>query len=435
MPASTVSQYDVIVHIGLPKTGSSAIQKFCLDNQRWLSKQGAHYPRHGLDKNGVSGGHDKFYKLIHANDLTGAQDYLRTHLAKAKKKQQQLIISSEGLHLHAEAMAHVLQGVSAAIVGFVRHPFDSLFSGYNQMVKRHYQTQPLDDYVYAATKVAKPILEGRTLFEFAEKFSEHFITLPYHSDLTGPSSVLHQFFNLLGFDTQYVTKNTEAKKINSGYSASALEFKRLLNYVLSEEDRRLNSQVDHELQALCDDGRFSSASLRDTLAAESFVALDKKFSVSVDKIQSSFGILLPKPKLDETRHFSSLDMLCEITDIVKHFKSKQKRLYETLKDRVVSNSWKHIDADKQKLCDLFDHSVKQSQKEKTAFFHPNVIKGMPNFDACDFYRETARLFWQRGDINTAYSLICRALELRKGPVIKKMHADIEAEYQASQSGN
>ena len=46
---SSVTNEDVIFHIGAPKTGSTAIQKFCLENRETLKEHGLYYPYHGVD--------------------------------------------------------------------------------------------------------------------------------------------------------------------------------------------------------------------------------------------------------------------------------------------------------------------------------------------------------------------------------------------------
>lgn len=44
------------IHVGPPKTGTSAIQKWCLDNKTLLLGYGIYYPEHDVDPNGVSSG-------------------------------------------------------------------------------------------------------------------------------------------------------------------------------------------------------------------------------------------------------------------------------------------------------------------------------------------------------------------------------------------
>ena len=51
--------YDVILHIGAPKTGSSALLNFFLKNREQLASAGYYYPEHGFDVNGISGGHSR----------------------------------------------------------------------------------------------------------------------------------------------------------------------------------------------------------------------------------------------------------------------------------------------------------------------------------------------------------------------------------------
>ena len=81
---NTRKNYDVIIHIGAPKTGSSALQKFFIENQAILGELGFHYPNHSLDENGISGGHsDLALKLIdkkdeEAKEFTESSVYLYT---------------------------------------------------------------------------------------------------------------------------------------------------------------------------------------------------------------------------------------------------------------------------------------------------------------------------------------------------------------------
>jgi hypothetical protein len=427
MTSNTVSQYDIVLHIGLPKTGSSAIQKFCLDHQTWLAKQGLLYPHHGTDKNGVSGGHDQLYRHIHNNETDLAQKYIEEHLKKAQKKEQTLLLSSEGMHMYADRIHQLLSPYRVLVVAFFRHPFDALFSAFNQMVKRHFVKQALDDYVAKSTKHDKPILEGKTLFEYKMLFGDALKVLPYQSQLTGKGSVLHEVFSLLGLDHKYLASNNKSEKVNSGYCSAALEFKRLLNNVLSEEDKKLNFKIDLELQALSDGGSFSPNPLQDSLSAKAIEQLKQKFEPSVEKINQSFGITLAN-NTSKKSEFSSLNMLSEMISIVEFFKRERSSLYKILRSKVVNNEWSNADPDQIKLSELFDHTIEYEQKTKQDFYHPNVIRGMIGFSDVDFFRENAKLFWHRGDIETAYKLIEKALELRKGPTIKKLHEQIKSDY-------
>ena len=72
----------VVIHVGPPKTGTSALQNWLLQNRLWLQQNGIYYPEHGVDVNGVSSGNvDSLYdrnkerhlifnpdKLIEVND-------------------------------------------------------------------------------------------------------------------------------------------------------------------------------------------------------------------------------------------------------------------------------------------------------------------------------------------------------------------------------
>ena len=49
--------YDVVLHIGAPKTGTSAIQAYLSAHREQLSEAGYRYPRHPVDENNIGGGH------------------------------------------------------------------------------------------------------------------------------------------------------------------------------------------------------------------------------------------------------------------------------------------------------------------------------------------------------------------------------------------
>jgi hypothetical protein len=426
MNVNNLSQYDIVLHIGLPKTGSSAIQKFCLDNQDWLAKQGVLYPKHGMDKNGVSGGHDYFYKTIHNNELSLTTEYIEETIKTAKKKKQVVLLSSEGSHIYSQRVQEVLTPYKVLVIAFFRHPFEKLFSAFNQTVKRHFVKQALDDYVEKSLNEDKPILEGRTLFEYKARFS-NFIVRPYQTQLSGPGSVVYEIFKVLGLDTEYVESHNKVGRVNSGYCTSALELKRLLNNVLPPDDKKLNSKLDLELQAISDSGRYSDIPLRNSLSADTLSNLKKKFEPVVENINKTFGITLPN--LSETQStFSSLNLLSEMIAIVQHLKQNRSRLYNILRQKIVEHNWSDVGPDQLKLSELFDHTIEYRYKAKQDFYHPNVVRGMPQFTDVDFFRENAKLFWYRGDVETAFKLIDKALELRNGPVIRKLHEQIKNDY-------
>jgi hypothetical protein len=47
---------DVVLHIGAPKCGSSAIQRFCVSRREALLQHGYYYPEHSLDASMLGSG-------------------------------------------------------------------------------------------------------------------------------------------------------------------------------------------------------------------------------------------------------------------------------------------------------------------------------------------------------------------------------------------
>ena len=94
---SSVTNEDVIFHIGAPKTGSTAIQKFCLENRETLKEHGLYYPNHGVDKNGISGGHSSLGQALIENRLDDAATILGNYVKEAKDDNCVLLLSAESI--------------------------------------------------------------------------------------------------------------------------------------------------------------------------------------------------------------------------------------------------------------------------------------------------------------------------------------------------
>ena len=72
---------NVYIHVGPPKTGTSAVQKWLNSNQRFLKENGIYYPSHNVDSNGVSSGNVRsIYDVDESKQLTLNTDNLSRNL-------------------------------------------------------------------------------------------------------------------------------------------------------------------------------------------------------------------------------------------------------------------------------------------------------------------------------------------------------------------
>lgn len=245
---------EVVIHIGAPKCGSSAIQQFCVNHRETLLEKGYYYPVHRLDVNGVSGGHTEFAGPLLQGDIEQAKDCFLGWLNEAREYQACLLISSEMLYGQHLAIAKLCEGITIEVVAFLRHPVDYLLGNHNQGIKRHMQTRRLGQLLIEQIGKPAPHLVGLPLLKWADSFGDnqcHF--LAYRTPSQGGSPIERRFLEVLGISA------TEADMLvgkvaitNRSYVTSALELKRLLNTVLPELPDGLAHRVDWVLQGYSD---------------------------------------------------------------------------------------------------------------------------------------------------------------------------------------
>ncbi|WP_422156462.1 hypothetical protein KV699_08570 [Vreelandella titanicae] len=245
--------YDVILHVGAPKTGSSALQRFCNENHKNLKSLGFYYPDHPLDKNGVSGGHTQIAGALIQNNYEFAKERFDDFLETAKSKNLTLLLSAEAFYGQHKNMASLCHGLNVKIVGFLRHPLDYLLGNHNQGIKRHMMTKRLNQVIPEMLNQPMPHLVGIPFCHWADEFGdENCSFLPYQApDKSKPLEVT--FLRMLGIDERSAKRMVgDVKVTNRSYVQSALEVKRLLNTVLVDLPESFSHNVDWCLQGYSD---------------------------------------------------------------------------------------------------------------------------------------------------------------------------------------
>jgi len=246
-------EYDVIVHIGAPKTGTSAIQNFLLDSRKDLLEEGFYYPYHSKDNNNISGGHSEFASLIVGNDITDAEKLFLKYLSKAKNKT--LLLSAESFFHNPDNLFKIMSSYKVKIIVFQRNRVEEIISLYNQGVKRHFQTNKLHD-ICQDILVRDDIKNIDALIEdWKKKFKpENVEVIPYSKAKFSKQPIEEVFLASLNLSKKVIhrLKPTDIKMINKSYGYAELELKRLLNQVLDRENSLMNNRLDLFLQELSD---------------------------------------------------------------------------------------------------------------------------------------------------------------------------------------
>ena len=210
---------DIYIHVGPPKTGTSAVQKWLNSNQPILQKQGVLYPSHTIDANGVSSGNvnciydiddKKQIQLNKARLDILIRDFQASHFST-------LLLSSEFFFRQMEELKQLIP--SAKFIAYIRNPIETKESGYNQSVKRHFQVKKLN----AVRRKQLPFMVR--LVEFSEQFGEEDLILRLYGErYFYRNNIVSDLLSVLGIDL-----DVTLPIVNSSYQFEALEFKRWFN--------------------------------------------------------------------------------------------------------------------------------------------------------------------------------------------------------------
>ncbi|MEL0649174.1 hypothetical protein V6248_17235 [Pseudoalteromonas agarivorans] len=229
----------IIIHIGPPKTGTSAIQKWLKDNAQFLLSKGIFYPEHRQDSNGISSGN--FLSIFDAsqNDYTLNKERLVNITLQAEKaKCHTLLLSSEFFFSRLSPLADALP--DAQFIAYVRNPAQLHESHYNQSVKRHGNTAVIN----RAETLPMHIL--KRLGEYGVQLGNKLILRAYHDDLFVNNDIVCDFLSVLFPEQNIQPQVTSVGRINSSYTLEALEIKRWFN---SYDLGRFGNALDRTLQA------------------------------------------------------------------------------------------------------------------------------------------------------------------------------------------
>lgn len=257
-PKRSAEYAEIILHVGAPKCGSSAIQRFCVNHRSELLTLGYYYPEHTLDVNGVSGGHTQLAGALLDNKREQAAATLQCWLQEARTHRACLLLSAEALYGQHQAMAELCVGFQVRVIAFLRHPVEYLIANHNQGIKRHFSTKRLDALLPEMLGRPTGHLAGLPLLHWADAFGEkncHFMA--YQSPDAGGAPVESRFLMALGIPEARVNSllGKQQAITNRSYVKSALELKRLLNTVLEGMPPTLVHQVDWSLQGYSDRAR------------------------------------------------------------------------------------------------------------------------------------------------------------------------------------
>lgn len=268
----------IILHIGSPKTGSSAIQNYLMQYQKRLCLLGYFYPAHWRDANGVSPGHAALAAKLKANDLDGAAQWVETQYGKAQAHNKTLILSSEAFFSESKNLYPILKNFSddIQVVGYCRFPADLVVSAYCHGIKRNFETRDLATYCEDVLKGAQhDFYTGQYFWDWREVAGHENVRFKLFNRAMFSKNSLHaDFLKTIGCSErvmrQFIKKPAE---INARFTPSVEQFKLIVNHFLDRQALEQNRQLDDCLQHFSDHSGESPKSTKQRLGADLYEQL------------------------------------------------------------------------------------------------------------------------------------------------------------------
>lgn len=282
----------LVLHAGMGKTGSSALQAAFVRNRQLLSASGIFYPPHASDdvarRGGVTSGNGaRLRQWLAPRDGQAARRGRRLQARLVEELDtpgiHTLLYSSEFLYLALperldELRRHVaLHGATVQVVVYVRDVARHALSSYSQVVKRSLFTGTFTDYIDPATKGGYHLPLDR-LLAMPDLLGAENVTL-LHYDSVQHDLVCHFCRQILGLDD--VSAIQREWTVNRSLTSLELELMRHLNRDLGDK-----AQARRVSDALMD---LPPRGLGDpVLTARDAETLERRFAEQVDRINGQF---------------------------------------------------------------------------------------------------------------------------------------------------
>ena len=229
-PIQNLQGRSIKIHVGPPKTGTSAIQSWLFSNREKLKNEGIYYPEHSCDENGVSSGN---YEKLISFDKKQSKGYFDDNKARKLLAQFQktncdtLLLSSEHFYYYLIWLFSRFQ--QAEFIFYIRHPLSIAESGFHQEVKRHQRTLAFsipDSISFSNLKIVQSLAD-----EFDCKITYRY----YDEHLFEGGSLIADFARLINTKIQV---SDGIKRLNTQYSPGAITLMMTCNKFASDALRR-----------------------------------------------------------------------------------------------------------------------------------------------------------------------------------------------------
>lgn len=274
----------LILHIGLHKTGTSAIQKFLMDNRGHLAEQGLLYPASGL----IGANHNslswhlmdkKYYPKnndVYLRNASSGAAWADLAAELAQADADTVMLSGEDFCLVTDPslIARLCEAFVTRIVVYLRRQDQYLQSIYNEDVKNHpfMRTDTFEEFV-KNHRLMDIVFYDRFLERWAGAFGKENITVGLYDKSRLQQGLIADFAARAGI-TISEQMIGQGRAVNTSLPDHLIEIKRVLNHIpfSAEQNAELVGILENHLsghrmrqQVFSEHGLISRAEQRDLM--------------------------------------------------------------------------------------------------------------------------------------------------------------------------
>jgi glycosyltransferase involved in cell wall biosynthesis len=239
------SKKKLYLHIGLPKTGTSAIQNFLINNEKLLKKEyDLYYPNFGR---WCDGSHHKIAFALGSNpyERMKSDDEQKEYLDELEKdiyksNCSRILLSSECFHLYNNKnfILKFKEKYEISIICYIRRQDEYLESIYGQNV-RDIVYREKSDFNEFLNNFKENLYYSRILSKWEEFVDRKNIIVKVYDKMTFlNNNIIDDFMDIFSIKINSKLK-TDFKFINTSYSPTVTLYKVLLNIILKEQKEEL----------------------------------------------------------------------------------------------------------------------------------------------------------------------------------------------------
>jgi hypothetical protein len=302
----------LILHIGTPKTGTTAVQRFLCANRQCLVESDVHYatPHGSVQANAVanalSTGDNRAVSAFLVKQvksarqcgadtvLISAENFYARNVHAAMQRQQVVPNAPERDQMFVETLRELVPDeiVTCQIACYLRRPDRYSESLYNQHVKRGIIDSTFEEFL----SLIEPALSyDRCLCPWADVFGQSNCVVRVYDSVK--KDVVGDFVtNVLGIRDLSRFSHV-GNQANERLTRDLLEFKRLKNRTARFGERHVEDAILSLVNEEIGVGREEPASYQDFLSPDDRAGLLRKLQPELDALQASYG-LPPFPPFD-----------------------------------------------------------------------------------------------------------------------------------------